>query len=367
MDEDEQKKGKKFHINTYVLVFGVIAVLIAIAALSTFLFNKNLSSETLSAAALPNYGPAPNIQGISAWINSQPLNISQLKGKVILVDFWTYSCINCIRTIPQLNAWYNAYGNNGLVIIGVHTPEFQFEHNYSNVYSAVKMFGIKYPVALDNNYSTWDAYNNQYWPADYLIDKNGNIRYESFGEGNYNQTEAVIRELLENSSYVVQSNFTNVKSNVNLSQIGSPELYLGYAKARVALGNSQGFDPGTVVNYTFQNISYNNVVYLSGKWYNAPQDIVAVNDSKIFLVYYAKNVNIVASGNGNATSAAIMLDGKNLTTQYLGSDDMLVNGSARVSINYSRLYNIVSSPSYGPHLLEIEANKGLAVYTFTFG
>ena len=122
-----------------------------------------------------------------------PLNITQLKGKVVLIDFWTYSCINCIRSIPHLNAWQREYGGNGLVIIGVSTPEFQFEHNYSNVYAAVKKFNITYAVALDNNYSTWDAYGNEYWPAEYLIDKNGDIRYASFGEGDYNTTENVIR------------------------------------------------------------------------------------------------------------------------------------------------------------------------------
>ncbi len=151
------------------------------------------------------------------------------------MDFWTYSCINCIRTIPYLNAWESKYGNNGLVIIGVHTPEFQFEHNYSNVEAAVKKFNIKYPVALDNNYSTWDAYGNEYWPADYLIDANGDIRYESIGEGNYNVTEAAIRELLVSAGYTVPSNLTNLTSNYNLSQIGTPELYLGWDRASARL------------------------------------------------------------------------------------------------------------------------------------
>jgi thiol-disulfide isomerase/thioredoxin len=185
---NKHKKG----LNLYLVVFGIVATIVVVAALSTLLFNQNASAKNVSLANLQNLGPAPNIQGISAWINSLPLNISQLKGKVVLVDFWTYSCINCIRAIPHLNAWYNEYGKDGLVIIGVSTPEFQFEHNYSNVLTAVRKFGIEYPVALDNNYSTWDAYNNEYWPADYLIDANGNIRYVSLGEGGYNQTEQVI-------------------------------------------------------------------------------------------------------------------------------------------------------------------------------
>jgi thiol-disulfide isomerase/thioredoxin len=363
---EEVKEKRKLKIITYVLVFGIIAVIIVIAALSTFVFNKNLSSTKISIESLQNYGPAPNVQGISAWINSPPLNISQLKGKVVLIDFWTYSCINCIRTIPHLNAWYNAYGNNGLVIIGVSTPEFQFEHNYTNVYSAVERFGIKYPVALDNNYSTWDAYNNQYWPADYLIDKNGDIRYVSFGEGNYNQTEAVIRELLQNAGYVVQANFTNVPVNVTYSKIDSPELYLGYSTARSPIGNSQGFAGGQIVNYTVPNVTENNTAYFSGSWYNAPDSMIAINNnSKIFLIYNAKNVNIVASG--NYSNVTVKLDGKNLTSQYLGSDVKLYNGRAVATINSSRLYNLVAGPSYGTHEIEIDASKGFRIYTFTFG
>ena len=196
------QEAKKMKMNVYIIVFGLIAVIVVLAAISSFLIQPAPASN-VSLANLQNYGPAANIQGISAWINSPPLNMSQLKGKVVIVDFWTYSCINCIRTIPFLNALEKEYGKYGLVIIGVSTPEFQFEHNLTNVENAVKMFNITYPVALDNNYSTWEAYNNHYWPADYFVDKNGNIRYESFGEspGAFNQTQQVVRELLKNANY----------------------------------------------------------------------------------------------------------------------------------------------------------------------
>lgn len=365
-DEIKEKPKQKFHISIYIIVFGVIAVLIIVAGLSTFVFNKNLSAKNVSLGNLTNYGPAPNIQGISAWINSPPLNISKLKGKVILVDFWTYSCINCIRSIPHLNAWESEYGNNGLVIIGVSTPEFQFEHNYSNVYNAVQRFGIKYSVALDNNYSTWDAYDNQYWPADYLIDKNGDVRYVSLGEGDYNQTEQVIRELLQNAGYVVPSNLTSVPLGVNFSGIETPEIYLGYARAREPIGNSQGFVPNQIVNYTYQNVTQNNTVYFSGEWYNYADSMIAVNNnSKLFLVYKAANVNMVASG--NYSNIAVKLDGQNLTQQYLGSDVHLSNGEAVATINASRLYNIVSAPTYVWHRVEIDASQGFRIYTFTFG
>lgn len=352
-------------INIYLLVFGIIAAIVLIAALSTAFFNKNVAAKNVSLANLPDYGPAPNLQGIAAWINSPPLNITKLRGKVVLIDFWTYSCINCIREIPHLNAWYQAYGNNGLVIIGVSSPEFQFEKNYSNVLSAVQRFGIEYPVALDNNHSTWNAYGNNYWPAEYVIDANGDVRYVAIGEGDYNTTEQVIRELLQNAGYTIQPNFTDVPLGVNFSQIGTPEIYLGYAKARQALGNSQGFVPDQVVNYTFTNVTQPNVVYLSGPWYNANDSMIAEgNDSEIFLTYHARNVNVVASGN---TTITVELDGKPLNQSSLGSDTKLVNGSSIAIVNASRLYDLVDTPTYGTHTIEILAHPGFRIYTFTFG
>jgi len=352
-------------INIYVAVFGLVALILVIAALSTLVFNKS-STQSLSQANLSNYGPAPQIQGIDGWINSPPLNLTQLRGKVVLIDFWTYSCINCIRTIPYLNSWYSEYGSNGLVIIGVSTPEFPFEHNYSNVANAVQRFGIKYPVALDNNYSTWDAYDNHYWPADYLIDKNGNVRYVSFGEGDYNQTENAIRSLLIQANYTIPTNSSNPPEAVNFSQIETPEIYLGYARARQPIGNAQGFQHNSTVNYTIQNISQPSLVYFEGPWYNAPDGMVATsNSSYLFLVYKARNLNIVASG--NYSNITLRLDNMNLSQDYLGSDTHLVDGQAQAQIGPSRLYDIINAPSYGWHELGIKASPGFKIYTFTFG
>jgi thiol-disulfide isomerase/thioredoxin len=363
-----EKKSKK--ISPYLIVFGILVVIIIAAALSTTLFNTASQQSPSGTANLSNYGPAPNIVGISGWINSQPLNISQLKGKVVLVDFWTYSCINCIRSIPHLNAWQSEYGgSNGLVIIGVSTPEFQFEHNYSNVYAAVKKFNITYPVALDNNYGTWDAYHNEYWPADYLVDANGTIRYEAFGEGDYNQTENAIRILLAQAGYKVPTASTSVPLGVNFSGIGSPEIYFGYATARQPLGGGESFAPNQTKTYLPQNITQQNAAYLFGSWYNAPDGMISVNNSRIYLVYYAKNVNIVASGvNGTNSTITLKVNGMNLNQSYLGADDMISNGIATATIGPSRLYNIVSAPSYsGWHELEIDASPGFKIYTFTFG
>ncbi len=352
-------------VSIYLLVFGAVAAIVAVAALSTFVFNQSPPSGNLTLASLQNYGPAPQIRGIASWINSQPLNLTQLRGKVVLIDFWTYSCINCIRTIPYLNAWESKYGDNGLVIIGVHTPEFQFEHNYSNVLAAVQQFGIKYPVALDSNYSTWTAYNNHDWPADYIIDKNGDIRYVALGEGDYNVTESVIRLLLGNAGYNVSgTGLVNITANYNLSRVQSPEMYLGYATARAPLGDPQGFSPGSIEDYPPTNITQINAPYFFGSWYNAPDSMVAVNGSSIVLVYKAKNVNVVASGNA---TISVKLDGRNLSAADLGSDDRIVSGVAIANVTSPRLYNIVSASNYTPHVLEIDASPGFRIYTFTFG
>jgi|SRR5690606_26167185 len=149
-----------------------------------------------AATPLASQGQAPEFTGIEKWLNSEPLTMQQLKGKVVLVDFWTYSCINCIRTLPHVKSWYDKYKDQGLVVIGVHTPEYPFERSTGNVQSAIKRLGIPYPVAQDNQYATWKAYNNRYWPAVYLSNKKGRIVYQHFGEGSYQETEATIRALL---------------------------------------------------------------------------------------------------------------------------------------------------------------------------
>jgi thiol-disulfide isomerase/thioredoxin len=352
-------------MNAYAIVFGIIAIIVVAAAVGSLLIPA--PKQGSSASNLPDLGKAPNFTGIVAWINSPPLTLSQLKGKVVLVDFWTYSCINCIRSIPYLNAWYNAYGNDGLVIVGVHTPEFSFEKNYSNVATAVQSFGISYPVALDSNYGTWDAYKNQYWPADYLIDDNGTIRYVQLGEGDYNGTETAIRGLLQSAGYSV--NLSPVYSTVSATQvnfngIGTPELYVGYDTARQAIGNAQGFSPNTVVNYTLPSALYRNVVYFSGDWYSANDSMIAAGDNaKVYLLYTAKVVNVVAQGNSSLIT--VDLDGSPVSNSYLGKD--LSPGTASAYISMARLYNVIDGSAYGNHEVVITATPGFRLYTFTFG
>lgn len=335
-------------------VFGTIAVLVV---------SLSFINIPQKEASLPNLGKAPELAGIKAWLNSEPLSVEKLKGKVILVDFWTYSCINCIRTLPYLNAWHEKYAGKGLIIIGVHTPEFEFEKDYNNVKSAVEKYGIKYPVAQDNDYATWRAYKNNYWPRKYIVDTRGDIRYDHIGEGGYEETEKVIIALLKESSADVKENMTEIKQDVDFSNIGTPELYLGYKFARAPLGNGEGFSPGSIVDYKDTEITNGNIVYLSGQWKNEEDRIVAVRDSRLFLVYKAKDVNIVAGGNA---TIRVLLDGKPLATNYFGKD-VIIKESTAVAIDSHRLFNIVSTPAYGTHLLELVASPGFEMYAFTFG
>jgi hypothetical protein len=219
-------------------------------------------------------------------------------------------------------------------------------------------------VALDSNYGTWNAYGNQYWPADYVIDANGTIRYKQFGEGDYNGTEAVIRELLQSAHYSVPSGTvynTVASTSVAFSQIGTPELYVGYATARQPIGNSQGFSPGQVVDYTIQGELQRNYVYFTGDWYNANDSMIATgNNAKVYLLYDAKVVNIVAQGND--TLIAVSLDGNIPSQAFLGKDLTLTE-----YVGMARLYNIIDGSSYGEHEVVIAASPGFRLYTFTFG
>jgi thiol-disulfide isomerase/thioredoxin len=320
---------------------------------------------------------AKNFTKISEYINTKPISFDDLKEKVVLVDFWTYSCINCIRTIPHLNEWYDKYSDKGLVIVGIHTPEFEFEKNSDNVKSAVQKFGIKYPVLQDNDKETWNEYENRYWPRKYLVDDEGYIRYDHIGEGAYQETEKVIQALLsERAAHLGINNtiFNDMQNSnngskfeyedVNFSKIQSPELYFGYEFARAPLGNNEGFKPNQIVSY---NLSDNseikpNVIYLEGKWENNPDHMeLQSNNGSIILKYNSKSVNIVAGGKGNFT---VTQDG-NLIKNNLSKDS---SSNGKFMIDGQRLYNLATNKEYGEHTIEIDViGKGFQIYTFTFG
>ncbi len=298
---------------------------------------KKLQGET------PVKGKAPELQGISNWINSPPLTLEQLKGKVVLIDFWTYSCINCLRTLPYLEKWDKAYRDKGLVIIGVHTPEFAFEKDVKNVSKAAQQLGVSYPIALDNEYGTWNAYNNRYWPAHYLIDQDGNIRMVHFGEGAYMETENAIRSLLGLSPLMMSEESKQ-------SRLLTPEIYLG-TQREANYTPEIVLKPGKVTDYSFVSPLGNDQVGLKGRWLAEEEYLMAAgNDSFLYLNFLAKQVYLVASGK-SSLPLEVMLDGKTVKT---------------ITIEEDRKYDVVET-SYGRHQLAIKVPQGIKVYTFTFG
>jgi thiol-disulfide isomerase/thioredoxin len=342
---------------------------------------------------------APEFAQITGYINTphnSPITLSSLKGKVVLVDFWTYSCINCIRTIPYLNDWDQKYAGNGLVIVGVHSPEFEFEKNYDNVKAAVQRLGITYPVVLDSDHGTWNAYGNQYWPRDYLIDAQGYIRDNHIGEGGYEQTEKTIQSLLaERAAHIglKQISFSTKSTPVirpqsmqyvDLNQSTTSEIYLGYDKARAPIGNPEGFKPDQIVSYSISSdMSLKpGIVYLHGSWKNNPDNIeLQSNTGRIALIYYAKSVNMVAGGKGEgivindndngehrvagANGQVVLSASANMSNKSLGQD-LSQNGS--FSIDGQRLYNLAMHDDYNAHFIIIDVKgKGFQLYTFTFG
>ena len=317
---------------------------------------------------LPVLGPMPDFKGIVAWLNSPPLNKKDLRGKVVLVDFWTYSCINCIRTLPYVKRWYEKYKDKGLVIVGVHTPEFAFEKDPVNVKQALKKFGISYPVAVDSKYGTWNAYSNQYWPADYLIDSEGRIREEHFGEGDYQKTEREIQSLLYEAGTLKKSEtIGHPFAQVNFMDIQSPETYLGLSRG-AGYVSPERIDPEVTQHFTYPlSLSLNDWA-LSGNWeFLADKVILKMPYGGIRFRFHAPKLNMVMKGSEQAVKARVYLDGKPLPPAFFGAD---VAPDGMIEIQKPRLYNLVSFPTTmkGDHTFEIRfANKGVSVYTFTFG
>jgi thiol-disulfide isomerase/thioredoxin len=333
---------------------------------------------------------APEFVQISGYINTpdnnSPITLSSLKGKVVLLYIWTYTCINSIRPMPYIDDWNQKYSNNGLVIVGVHSPEFQFEKNYTNVKDAVQRFGIKYPVILDSNHRTWNAYENNYWPRYYLIDTQGYLRYDHIGEGGYDQIEKSIQELLAERAALMDAKeisfntkpTTPIKPGslyyVDLRQNTTPEIYIGYNTARTPLGNPEGFEPDQTVSYSVPSTTNfkPHVVYLQGKWKNNPDNMELQSDTgRIILTYYAKSVNIIAGGKGggvvfNDEGTGGGADAAASTSNNSLGKDLSSNGSFR--IDGQRLYNLAIHNNYAAHSIVIDVKgKGFQFYTFTFG
>ena len=310
---------------------------------------KQLGQRCLTAApasnALKDYGPAPDFRGISTWINSKPETISSLRGKVVLVDFWTYSCINCLRTLPHLKTWNAAYRKAGLRIVGVHTPEFAFEHVPSNVRKATRELGVRYAVAIDNGYKTWDAYQNGAWPTEYLVDRRGNIREIKEGEGNYDDTERTIRKLLGEPA---TGQLASVADQTPQHVAMTPESYLGWERLQRYSGSQ--IVPGRIVPYKFPRTVPPNTLAYDGLWRVERQRIVAVDRARLRLGFLAQNVYLVLGGRG---SLQVLVDGKPVRTIQVGG--------------LSRLYTLLRYPNLHQGELELRFAPGVTAYAFTFG
>jgi cytochrome c biogenesis protein CcdA/thiol-disulfide isomerase/thioredoxin len=325
---------------------------VAQSRLSSLRGGKSAFSATTAAGPqLPDLGPAPEFRGISHWVNTagdRPLTVRDLRGKVVLVDFWTYSCINCIRTLPHLRAWYAAYHRDGLEIVGVHTPEFAFEHVLANVRQATRDLHVSWPVALDNDYKTWNAYSNQYWPAEYLIDRLGHVRRAHFGEGEYQQSERTIQRLLAQNGASVSKRTTKIADRTP-TELVTPESYLGYARLDSARYAGTAVQPNVVLAYTFPRRLPQNALSYAGDWRIGDQRALAVKASRLRLHFHARNVYLVLGGHGRVQT---LVDGKDA-------------GSIRV--DFDRLYTVVSGRRLRDALLELRFSPGVNAYAFTFG
>jgi cytochrome c biogenesis protein CcdA/thiol-disulfide isomerase/thioredoxin len=328
---------------------------------------RGASQESLLAAAqkLPNLGPAPEFSETEDWFNTrgnQPLTMKALRGHVVLIDFWTYTCINCLRTLPYLKAWNATYGPHGLTIVGVHTPEFAFEHDAANVASAISRFGIHYPVVQDNEYGTWNAYGNQSWPADYLIDASGQVRYVAIGEGDYDKTESAIRALLAEAGERVGS-ISHPKGTITPSNEATPETYLGTARAQGWInGPLAGLhDYGT--SAASSELALNEFAY-GGSWSIAAQPARAASHATIDAEVQAKDVYFVLSSAAQRPRRMqVLLDGHPIPPSLAGADVR----DDEVTVTGERLYALVSLPRNERHHLTLRLAPGISGYSFTFG
>lgn len=319
--------------------------------------NSSANKEKFNVTAYD----APELKNIAAWINSDPQTVAGLKGKVVLIDFWTYSCINCQRTQPYLNAWYDKYKDDGFVILGVHAPEFAFEKVTENVQKAAVDANIKYPVALDNNFATWQAYENRFWPAKYLIDKDGQVRYTHFGEGEYAETEETIQALLKESGQTVTDKIEINRSTATASRGQTPETYLGFERAE-RFANTDQFVANTAVDYTLADNLDEHEWSLGGQWQISSESSQSLaEDTKLTVNFSGKEVYLVMSGQPGAL-VGVSVDG---LSQPGGAD---TNDQNQVSIDGARLYKIVNADSYMRNKkLTLTFPVGVTINAFTFG
>jgi cytochrome c biogenesis protein CcdA/thiol-disulfide isomerase/thioredoxin len=296
-------------------------------------------------SSLPVLGTAPDFTGTQEWFNSRPLSLAALRGRVVLIDFWTYTCINCIRTLPYLKAWDQRYRRAGLTIVGVHSPEFGFEKSADNVRRAVKSFGLRYPVVQDNDLATWSAWGNQYWPAEYLIDTRGKVRHVHFGEGEYDKSEAAIRALLAERGAQL-GGMAHPRDPYTITREATPETYLGSARAEgwLPANPSRGTKPYDAP----ASLPLNHFAF-GGIWRVTPEDATAVDGATITAHVQARHVYLVLGGKGDV---GVAVDGRHTRT---------------VHVSKQRLYTLADFARAGEHTLRLTFAPGVSGFAFTFG
>lgn len=308
-----------------------------------------------------NLGMAPELIPGGQWFNqTQPLTIKELQGKVVLVDFWTYTCINCIRTLPYLKSWHQKYKDKGLVIIGVHTPEFEFEKNPQNVQKAITDFGLEYAIMQDNDYATWQAYNNRYWPAKYFIDKNGKIRHTHFGEGEYDESEKWIQKLLAEAGTLVEDAVDNPKYEIYSR---TPELYLGFDRL-ISLASPETITRDRLTVFSKPTDLPPNTFSYSRSWTVGSQFASPAQGAILELNFEAKEVYLVMRPKNDPGNLRVLLDGKLVDQLSAGVD---VN-QGLITVDTDRLYKLIKLDKPGRHILTLEfLDSNLELYAFTFG
>jgi thiol-disulfide isomerase/thioredoxin len=331
-------------------------------------------SAAKPAGNLPVEGEIPSFAGATLWLNSPPLTPESLRGKVVVVDFWTYSCINCLRALPYVESWYQKYQDRGLVIIGVHAPEFAFEKDPNNVRRAVADLKITYPVALDNDYAIWQAFNNQYWPAHYFIDATGRVRAHHFGEGNYDESEQIIRTLLSEAGHAELpppgmggAKAVGVQAPPDEAHDQSPETYVGYRRAE-NFASPGGFAQDQAHDYPAPATLKLNQWALRGSWKVDPEKaVLGTRGGKIEFRFYARDLHLVLGPGSDAKPVRfrVTLDGAAPAANHGADTDS--NGAG--TIDGQRLYQLIrQTGEVGEHVFSIEfLDPGVQAYSFTFG
>ena len=304
---------------------------------------------------------APDFTGIDGWLNSPPLTTAGLRGKVLLIDFWTFSCVNCVRTIPHLQALYTGEHGRGLEIVGVHSPEFDFEKDVGSVTAAVRRLGVSWPVAIDSEMATWNAWSNQYWPAEYLIDQQGRVAYAHFGEGDYEQTDAAVAQLLGTAAATPAAGDGSLAPAPGTDT--TPELYAGSERGHLAGGAAYG-QPGAPVGYPDPGPpAQPDAIQVTGRWADHAQWLEATGPGHVRLRFHASDLYLVVGTAGPALPVSVLVDGKPVPAAEAGP----ALSSGTLTVSGQGLIHVLTAVPAGEHVIDLAVPAGLRLYTFTFG